>query len=81
MTPFQPYLPGPSDGGKNGCQFAGLIACAAAMMNSTTTAPLMNTITLLTLADSLIPMTSNVVTMAMMMTAGRLKTAATWVPS
>src|SRR5712664_2090304 len=81
MTPFQPNLPPPSAGGMNGCQFAGLMACAAAMIKNTTTAPLMNTITLLTLADSLMPMTKRVVTIAMMMAAGRLKTAVTWVPS
>src|SRR5256886_5595099 len=81
MTPFQPYLPGPSAGGMKGCQLALLIAWAAAIIKRMTTAPLMNTITLLTLADSLMPMTSKVVTMAMMMAAGRLKTAVTCVPS
>src|SRR5256885_2514110 len=65
----------------NGCQLAGSMACAAAMMNSRTTATFTNTITLLTFADSLMPMTSSVVTMAMMMTAGRLKTAVMVEPS
>src|SRR5439155_22778151 len=39
------------------------------------------TMTLLVVADSLMPMTSRVVTAAMMMTAGRLKTAVTVLPS
>ena len=43
-------------------QLAGLIACAAPTMNTSTTATLTTTITLLTLADSLMPMTSSVVT-------------------
>src|SRR2546428_11963249 len=65
----------------NGCQLAALTACAANTMNSTTTASLMKTITLLTLADSLMPMTRSVVTRAMITTAGRLKMADTCVPS
>src|SRR6266699_3745134 len=65
----------------NGCQLAGLMAWAAPTMNRRTTATFTNTITLLTLADSLIPMTSSVVMIAMMMTAGRLKTAVTLDPS
>src|ERR1051325_502107 len=62
-----------------GCQFAVLIACAAPTMKTSTTATLMITMTLFTLADSLIPITRSVVTRAMMMTAGRLKIAVTWV--
>src|SRR6267378_2519875 len=86
-TPLHPKRPGcgtPSFtvcGGMNGCQLAELTACAANAMNNSTTATLMNTITLLKLADSLIPTTSSVVTSPMMITAGRLKTAATCVPS
>src|SRR5690349_3048491 len=86
-TPLQPNSPATGTpsltvcGGIKGCQFAGLIACAAPTMNSSTTATLMITITLLTLADSLMPMTRRVVTRAMMMTAGRLKIAVVVVPS
>ncbi len=77
ITPVQPNEPrSPVFGGMKGCQLAGFTACAAATMNSRTTATLMNTMTLLTFADSLIPITSSVVTKAIMMTAGRLKTAA-----
>src|SRR2546422_8531912 len=73
MTPLHPYSPGPSGGGMNGCQLAGLIACVAPAMNRSTTATFTNTMTLLTLADSLMPMTSSVVMIAMMITAGRLR--------
>src|SRR5437762_13124070 len=59
----------------NGCQLAGLMAWAAPMMNNSTTATFTNTITLLTFADSLMPMTRRVVTIAMMITAGRLRVA------
>src|ERR1700693_724916 len=65
----------------NGCQLAGLTACAAPTMNSSTTATFTNTMTLLTLADSLMPMTSRVVMIAIMMTAGRLNTAVMVEPS
>src|SRR5581483_1198595 len=51
------------------------------MMNSSTTATFTNTITLLTVADSRMPTTNSSVTMAIIMTAGRLKMAATCVPS
>ena len=51
------------------------------MMNTSTTATLTNTMTLLTVADSRMPITSSSVTTAIMMTAGRLKMAATCVPS
>src|SRR6266571_181203 len=68
-TPSQPKWPDPSAGGMNGCQLAGFTACAANAMNSTTTASLMKTITLLVVADSLMPMTSSVVTRAMITTA------------
>ena len=50
-------------------------------MNSSTTASFTKTMTLLTFADSLMPMTSSVVMIAMMMTAGRLKTAVMVDPS
>src|SRR5438552_11465946 len=59
----------------NGFQFAEVTACAAPKMKSSTTASLMNTMALLTVADSLMPTTSSVVTIAMMTTAGRLKMA------
>src|SRR5438132_13442042 len=65
----------------NGCQLAGLIAWAAPPMNSSTTATFTKTMTLLTFADSLMPMTSSVVMIAMMITAGRLKTAVMVDPS
>src|SRR6266550_6072981 len=78
ITPVQPNSPRvPVFGDMKGCQFAGLMACAAPTMNNSTTATLTNTMTLLTLADSLMPTTSSVVTIAMMITAGRLKTAVT----
>ena len=64
-----------------GCQFAGFIAWAAPTMNSSTTATFTTTITLLTVADSRMPIISRTVTIAMMITAGRLKIAATCVPS
>src|SRR2546430_1823007 len=81
MTPLQPYSPGPSLGGMNGFQFAEWTACAAPKMKSSTTASFTNTMTLLTFADSLMPTTRSVVMIAMMMTAGRLKTAVAVVPS
>ena len=78
ITPVQPNSPRvPVFGGMNGCQLAGFTACAAPKMNSSTTATFTNTITLLTLADSLMPMTSSVVMMPMITIAGRLKIAVT----
>ena len=65
----------------NGFQFADVTACAAPKMKSSTTASFTNTMPLLTVADSLMPTTSSVVMIAMMMTAGRLNTAVTAVPS
>src|SRR6266536_4630738 len=65
----------------NGCQLAGFTAWAAPIMKRITTATFTSTITLLKLADSLMPTTSSVVTTAMMSTAGRLKTAVAVVPS
>src|SRR5262249_24260744 len=65
----------------NGCQLAEWTACAAPTMNISTTATLTSTMTLLTVADSRMPITSSNVMMAIMMTAGRLKMAVTWVPS
>src|SRR5438093_99315 len=58
-----------------GCQLAGFTALAASAMNTSTTATLTSTMTSLKLADSLTPITSSVVTMATMSTAGRLKIA------
>src|SRR2546423_1976392 len=76
VTPVQPKAPrSPVLAGMKGCQLAGFTACAAATMKSSTTATLMNTMTLLTFADSLMPITNRVVTIAMMITAGRLNTA------
>ena len=49
------------------------------MMNVTTIATLMKTITSLTRADSLMPMTSKAVTSATMNIAGTLMIAVTWV--
>src|SRR2546429_4751389 len=86
-TPLQPNSPATGTpsltvcGGMKGCQLAALTACAANTMNSSTTATFTNTITLLKFADSLIPITSSVVTRAMMITAGRLKIAVAVVPS
>ena len=65
----------------NGCQLSGLTAWAASAMKSRTTATLITTMTLLTVADSLMPITSRVVTRAMMTTAGRLNHAVTVEPS
>src|SRR3989442_6078220 len=65
----------------NGFQFAEWTACAAPKMKSSTTASFTNTMTLLTFADSLMPTTRSVVMIAMMMTAGRLKTAVAVVAS
>src|SRR5207248_11512790 len=76
ITPVQPNAPrSPVLGGMKGCQLAGFTARTAATMKSRTTATLMKTMTLLTFADSLMPTTSRVVTIAMMITAGRLNTA------
>src|SRR2546425_642467 len=86
-TPLQPNSPATGTpslavcGGMNGCQLAGLTACAANTMNSNTTATFTNTMALLKFADSLMPITSSVVTRAMMITAGRLKIAVAVVPS
>src|SRR5258706_8756473 len=60
----------------NGCQLAGLTALTVSAMNSSTTATLIITMTLLKFADSLMPITRRVVTRAMMRIAGRLKVAA-----
>ena len=67
--------------GSNGCQLAGFTAWIVPTMKTSTTATFTKTMTLLTLADSLMPTTSKAVMIAMMMTAGRLKTAVTVVPS
>src|SRR5216110_3370462 len=76
ITPVQPNAPrSPVLGGMKGCQLAGFTARTAATIKSRTTATLMKTMTLLTFADSLMPITSRVVTIAMMITAGRLNTA------
>src|SRR6267378_1568340 len=86
-TPLQPNSPGTATpsltvcGGMNGCQLSGLMAWAANTMNRRTTATFTNTMMLLKFADSLMPITSRVVTRPMMITAGRLKIAATCVPS
>src|SRR5882672_4282793 len=86
-TPLHPNSPATGTpsltvcGGMNGCQLAGLTAWAANTMNSSTTATFTNTMMLLKFADSLIPMTSSVVTRPMMITAGRLKIAVAVVPS
>jgi hypothetical protein len=50
-------------------------------MKTSTTATLMNTMTPLTFADSLMPMTRSVVTRATMTTAGTLNQAVTCEPS
>src|SRR6266849_2560246 len=82
-TPLQPNSPATGTpsltvcGGMNGCQVAGLTAWAANTMNTNTTASLMRTITLLTLAGSRIPITRGVVPSAMMITAGKLQIAVT----
>ena len=76
--PDQPKWPNlPALAGMNGCQLAGLMALAAPAMNSSTTATLTQTMTLLKLADSLMPITRRVVTTKMMSTAGRLNMAVT----
>src|ERR1043166_2566465 len=64
----------------NGCQLAGFTALIVSAMNMSTTATLIITMTLLKFADSLIPMTSSVVTSAMMRMAGTLMRAATHGP-
>src|SRR5262249_39645401 len=71
----------PDAGGMNGCQFADFTACAAATMKRSTTATLISTMMSFTFADSLIPITSSVVTTATTITAGRLKMAVCDVPS
>src|SRR5262245_45373718 len=83
VTPPQPNAPRTPGvaGGMKGCQFAGTTACAAATMKRMTTATLISTMMSLTLADSLMPITSSVVTTATTITAGRLKRAVTDVPS
>src|SRR5260370_40077480 len=65
----------------NGCQLAGFTARAANTMNRSTTASLMKTMTLLVVADSLMPMTRSVVTSAMMTLAGRGQHDANSLPS
>src|SRR5215831_1226853 len=83
VTPPQPNAPRTPGvaGGMKGCQFAGTTACAAAAMKRMTTATLISTMMSLTDADSLMPITSSVVTIATTMTAGRLNTAVRDVPS
>src|SRR5688500_3320390 len=65
----------------NGCQFDGSMAWMVSAMNTSTTATLTKTITPLTLADSLMPITSSVVTSATITTAGTLNQAVTCEPS
>ena len=68
-TPLKPKCSrSPVLGGMKGCQLSGFTCGAANTMKRITTASLMTTITLLTVADSLMPTTSKVVTMAMMRT-------------
>src|SRR2546425_1090437 len=75
-TPLHPYSPnGPALGGMNGCQFAELMYAAPPRITISTTPTLMMTITELTLADSLTPITISTVTASVMSTAGRLKIA------
>src|SRR5438128_1646173 len=74
--PLQPYSPnGPALGGMNGCQFALFTYAAPPRMTMMTTPTFTMTIAVLTLADSLIPITINAVTATVMMTAGRLMIA------
>jgi hypothetical protein len=65
----------------NGNQLSGTTCGAASAMKSRTTETLITTMTLLTLADSRIPITSSAVTSATISTAGRLKIAVTVEPS
>src|SRR5262249_8642035 len=72
-TPLNPYTPNcPAFSGMKGCQFAELTYAAPPRITITTTATLMITIAVLTLADSLIPMTIRIVTATVISTAGRL---------
>src|SRR5262245_59848235 len=78
IIPLQPYLPNsPVFSGIKGDQFAEFTNIAPAAIIIMITATLIMTITELTLADSLMPITSNMVTIAVISTAGRLKTAVT----
>src|SRR5947208_737537 len=75
-TPLQPYSPNePAFGGINGCQFAELTYAAPPRMTMITTPTLTMTIAVLTLADSLMPITIRMVTAAVIITAGRLMIA------
>ena len=82
MMPLGPKCSrSPVFAGMNGCQFSGWIPFHAKAMNISTTATLMITITSLTVADSLMPLTSSAVTATTISTAGRLNSAVTVEPS
>jgi hypothetical protein len=71
--PLHPNSPKcPVLGGMNGFQFSGCTYCSPKRMNRSTTASFNTTIRLLTLADSLIPMTRMVDASNTMIMAGRL---------
>jgi hypothetical protein len=75
-TPLQPYSPKvPVLGGMNGCQFSVWMNMAPAPITIITIATLITTITAFTVADSLMPTISSIVTRIVMITAGTLKTA------
>src|ERR1700682_4037944 len=72
--PLHPYSPKcPVLGGMKVCQLAGFTYFIPKRMNRSTTASFSTTIRLLTLADSLIPMTRIVDASTTMSMAGRLK--------
>ncbi len=73
--PLTPYFPGPSCGGMNGTQLSRLMYAIPHAMKSRTTVTLMTTMTLLKVADSLMPMMRRMVMNATMNMAGRLSTA------
>src|SRR5678810_775039 len=54
-TPPQPKWPCPSDGGTNGCQFAGLTNCRLNAMNIKITTSLIATMIAFTDADCVMP--------------------------
>src|SRR5690349_10602407 len=82
IIPLQPYSPNlPVFGGMNGDQYAEFTNITPAAMIAMTTSTLRMTMTELTLADSLMPMTSSMVTKIVINTAGRLKMDVAVLPS
>src|SRR6185312_1290172 len=80
-TPLQPYSPKwPALGGMKGCQFARLMYAAPNATNNSRTTTLITTMTVLSPADSRIPMMSSIEIASTTSAAGMLKMPCTVAP-